>query len=652
MPRARSLHIPHLISACSPHLTSPHLKSFSYTRDAAPTGMFTCPMDDTTQRTAHRITILDLPKEILLEIFGHFVEKFPTHDPSQYYKPRDSEASDRLTLLGNNRLVCRAVDNIISPLLCPVVGVWLCSRPIERLEGLFRNPLIAQGVRGIAISLLFRPRAIATDFKRYHMHANSILLDLERECDWNTEFQYYDQDDMSDDAITWREYHDAWSKIGQMQSAWRELIEGSTEKTRLKNAEIREEEDQENQKINKDDADQEDERGKDIKQTQAILTVCFDKYAAAHEEQAHIVSDGSFVRSVTRALSSCGSLPFVWFNEDQPGTDLPVSHAITLLNTEEALIHELIQGHEWLKIESTLCKDDDDTELFLPASVLTGLPIACHDAGVPLRGISVDSFPLLRGYRCLLPGATQTDDRINPDPWARFAAACHDLKIFNFGNRGMSCSPVRPGRQSTSDSAIINGFIGAAISGPHLQRLYLSMTPFRVRSGFAGEKGKEHSYLASPILATITSTQLRSIVLHTIDICEQDLLALVKSASPVHLTYFYIASVTLSRGHYANAMGLLREIVLLKRNNNGSVPKIHFNTLQGAEFGGPSTFDDSGYSWMFGSTEERELFWDKLEQHQHPDLLKQVEQWVMNGKANEVNPLLALEPAQHGVSQD
>ncbi|KAK7189854.1 hypothetical protein PSPO01_04244 [Paraphaeosphaeria sporulosa] len=612
--------------------------------------MDACTMDDTTQRPVHRTTILDLPKETLLEIFGHLVEKFPVHDPSQYYKPRASEANDRLTLLGNNRLVCRAFNRIISPLLCPVVTVSLCSGSIDRLEGLLRNPLIAQGVRGIAISLLFRPRAIATDFKRYHAHANTILNDLERECDWNTEFQHYDQDDMSDDAITWRGYHEAWSKIAQMQSAWGKLFEGSTQDAGPEDVEIIEDEDQEDQEVNEDEADQDDEGGKHIEEAQATLRICFEKYAAAHVEQARIISDGSFVRSVTRALSCCGSLPFIWFNEDQLVKDGPDNHAVALLTSNEALLHALMQGHEWLTIESTLCKDDDDTELFFPASVLTGLPIACHDAGVPLRGISVDCFPLLRGYRCLIPSATQADDSIDPDPWTRFAAACHDLEIFKFGIRGMNCSPIRPERQSTSDSAIINGFIGAAISGPRLQKLCLSMTPFRVRSGSAGQRGEEHSYLASPILAAITSTQLRTITLNTVEICERDLLALVKSASPVHLTFLYFAAVTLSRGLYAEAMGLLHDIVSLRRSNNRSIPKILFSTLQGAEFGGPSTFDDGGNSWMFGSKEERELFWDRLKQHQHPQLLKQVETWVTNGKADEVNPLLQLKDVQDWVS--
>jgi hypothetical protein len=126
-------------------------------------------------------TILDLPEEILLDIFCSFESGFPVHDPSEPYNLGIAKDSNRLEFLGNNRLVCRTFNRLISPLLCPIVRVSLCSGSIDRLEGLSRNPLIAQGIRGIKLSLLFRPRAIATDFGRYHAHADSVLAGLEWE---------------------------------------------------------------------------------------------------------------------------------------------------------------------------------------------------------------------------------------------------------------------------------------------------------------------------------------------------------------------------------------------------------------------------------------------------------------------------------------
>jgi hypothetical protein len=136
-------------------------------------------MDDTVHTTLHQISIADLPDEILLDIFGCSGPTFPIHDPSEYRKPGITDASDRLEFLGTNRLVCRTFNRLISPLLCPVVSVSLCPRSIDRLEGLSRNPLIAQGIRGVRITLLFRPRTIASDLQRYHAYADSVLMKLE-----------------------------------------------------------------------------------------------------------------------------------------------------------------------------------------------------------------------------------------------------------------------------------------------------------------------------------------------------------------------------------------------------------------------------------------------------------------------------------------
>jgi hypothetical protein len=555
-------------------------------------------MDDIMRTTTHQTSILDLPNEILLDIFGYFDAKFPVHDPSSYRRQPATYARERLEILGTNRLVCRTFNELISPLLCPVVSISLSSGSMDRLEGLSRNPLIAQGIRGVSVSLLFRPHAIATNFLRYHAYADSYLRKLEGECGYYTEFQEYEQADNSDDAVAWRNY----DSLQQIYIAKPDPRADGGDQTAAG--------------------------------AQAILRSCFEKYAMAHADEASIISDGFFVHSVVRALSRCDSRNFAWFNEDQLGEEMLTKKAITIATDENALVQALTQGHEWLSIEDSLCKDDDDSGLFFPASILTELPIACHNAKLNLRGLSVGCFPLLRGYHCLLPATNPVEDTVDSDPWTRFAAACVGLETFEFGRHGMNCSPLRPARQSASDLAIIDGFIGAAIPGPHLQNLHVTMHPFRVRQG---RPEKEIPYLGSSILAAIRTTQLRKVLLNGIDICEQSLLAL---ASSRHLTSFRLSSVTLSRGRYATAMSLLHEVVVSRKSNNASPPSIHLTTLQGAEFGEPSTFDDNNNGWLWGSDEERHAFWERLKKHMHPELLTPVEQWISDGCAGEANPLL------------
>ncbi|USP80413.1 hypothetical protein yc1106_07687 [Curvularia clavata] len=445
---------------------------------------------------------------------------------------------------------------------------------------------------GVATSLLTTDsKSAPSDFQRYHTYADSVLTKFEGECDWHTEFREYHQDDMSNEAIVWRNYNDAWARIGNIRYAWKRLLE-----KRRSGEDVRESwgpAGKGNKGLHESIAEEDDH----LVDAQAILTGSFSKYAAAHADQVRIVSDKSFVRSVARALSRCDRVPFVWFNEDRIGEEEPGCDALTIATDSEALSHVLTQSHDWLSIESTLCKDDDDAGLFFPASILTELPIVCHNSAIRLRGISVDCFPLLRGYHCLVP-PVEADQSVILDPWAEFAAACHDLEIFNFGKRGMHCTPLRPERQSISDLAIINSFIGAAISGPHLQEFELSMSPFRVRRRGADRKKEEDLYVVSSILAAIESTQLRKIVLTSVDMSGQALLGLVQSASPRHLTNLYLGGMTLSSGRYAPAMSRLHEIVLLRKENNGSKPNIHFNSLQGAEFGEPSAFDDGNNEWI------------------------------------------------------
>jgi hypothetical protein len=568
-------------------------------------------------------SILDLPKEILLDIFGYFDLKFPVHDPSKYRKPRATEARNRLEFLGTNRLVCRSFNELISPLLCPVVSVSLSLGSMDRLERLSRNPLIAQGIRGVSISLLFRPHAIATSFSRYHAYADSLLRELERECDYHTEFQEYEQDDNSEDAVAWRNYNDAWGKILKIRREWRDLME---DKNILHDS---------LQQIYIAQSDPKADGGDQTAAgAQVILTSCFEKYAMAHADEASIISDGSFIHSVVRALSRCVSCNFVWFNEDHLGEEMPRKKGIIIATDESALVQALTQSQEWLSIEDTLWQDDDDSGLFFPASILTELPIACHNAKLHLTGLSVSCFPLLKGYRCLLPATNPVDDIVDLDPWAQFAAACAGLEIFEFGRHGMNIAPLRPTRHGASDLEIIDGFIGAAISGPHLQNIHITMHPFRVRQG---RPEKHFLYPGSSILAAIRTTQLRKVLLHAIDVCEQSLLAL---ASSRHLTNFRLTNVTLSRGRYASVMSLLHEVVVSRKSNNATPPIIHLTSLHGAELRKPSTFDNNN-SRLWGSDEERLAFWERLKkQRMHPGLLTRVEQWILDGCAGEANPLL------------
>ena len=92
------------------------------------------------------LSILDLPDEILLEIFEH-VENFDLNSPLLYYY--DPGRKD----IKNTRLVCRRFCDVSSQLLVRFVRVHFNETSLARLDEISRHPTIAKGVRAVRVVL-------------------------------------------------------------------------------------------------------------------------------------------------------------------------------------------------------------------------------------------------------------------------------------------------------------------------------------------------------------------------------------------------------------------------------------------------------------------------------------------------------------------
>ncbi|KAH6613517.1 hypothetical protein F5144DRAFT_596792 [Chaetomium tenue] len=114
------------------------------------------------------LTILDLPNELLLEIFDHFTlfcSEFPFRG---WNYPRHKD-------LVNIRLVCRRFCELASQKLIPVVNVGLDEeQSLKRLEEISHHPTLAKSVRVIRIYPQFYAPALA-DFNRYVSYHAKIL---------------------------------------------------------------------------------------------------------------------------------------------------------------------------------------------------------------------------------------------------------------------------------------------------------------------------------------------------------------------------------------------------------------------------------------------------------------------------------------------
>ncbi|KAK4446612.1 hypothetical protein QBC34DRAFT_411049 [Podospora aff. communis PSN243] len=97
------------------------------------------------------LTILDLPDEILVEVFAYFDPNNPVnpsrHPYECWYPSEDIQAL---------RFVCRRISGIASHLLLRVINLDLQEESsLKRLEDISRHPTIAKGVHALNINLEF-----------------------------------------------------------------------------------------------------------------------------------------------------------------------------------------------------------------------------------------------------------------------------------------------------------------------------------------------------------------------------------------------------------------------------------------------------------------------------------------------------------------
>ena len=548
--------------------------------------------------------LLRLPEEILLQILGYFTEPANKwHDSNKWRYPNELRANHP-NGLQNARLACRRLNEVLSPLLCPVVTVNLESCSLHHADMLSRNALIAKGIRGLEINLRYRSSRLAADICQYHVHVvRKFVDDAYRECDWHTEFQSYEDEDESPEATKHRAYQKAERVFELYSKHWREYVE-QPHADRLVDV-------------------QEDQST--VRANQRLLQEFFDSYAERHDDQLRIVSDGSFVRTLVEVISRLKNVPFIWFT-DSDQFRFSVGHDVfELSSNKDSLCRRMEAAHNWLEIESL---HDTGTDLY-PVRILTDLPIACHEAAIQLKGLSVGCFPLTKGFEYLLPVSATTD--VASEAWARFTVACQSLEKFHFGMNGMSCTPFRPNGFTPSHRLFIDRFTGAACSGPNLEHLCLSMTPFRLTDGRHASSKPDQHYRAGSILNSLTSTRLLELQILSVQIDSIELEAAIDRLSSSARSIF-LTGITLEHGQYANAMAALQQKVAR------SQLQVEFNSLEGAEFGPATKFVDDGCFGLTLDEESREDYWERLEEHMNPMLLKRTLEWIRNGQGR-ANPL-------------
>jgi hypothetical protein len=509
------------------------------------------------------INILDLPTDILHDIFDHFRDPQTTVQGKVKFTQkrkihgRRDDGTDRRQTVQNARLVCQLFNQLASPLLCPILQVQLDQASLDLANDISRNLLIASGVRAIQVVLDYRPEELATDLSRFKDQRKKDLSVLYNKCGYYAETWFlggYDENDDTICPLPLREYNRAMQYYHSMCSAWDGCVRPADENA--------------NEDGTANDADR--------LEHQRVLRQCHEEYRQKHEEQRQLITDGSFVNILAASISHmahCSSLHFV--DSIDSYLDLYSENPTLLLSKShtEELSRFMATPQKWRTIEQL-----EGGAKLVPAKILSELVIAIHKAGATLRHIHIGCFPLLTNYSMLCP---DRQDQLNPT-WADLHAACQHLEEFVFGGLSMNNQPLRYNHLSAEDQAFTDKYLRAMLSGQSLEVVCLNFYAFGISDRRRGTHRAKASYRIGSILGTTNWLHVKRAAISSVSLNQDELEQFCNKLGD-RLEAIRLRSVQLESGSWAGAMDILREKVSSRCLDMKC--KVALGGLTGGEFG-------------------------------------------------------------------
>ncbi|KAL2140161.1 hypothetical protein VTI28DRAFT_4210 [Corynascus sepedonium] len=514
------------------------------------------------------LKITDLPPEILGIAFDEFLDAqitslgecsglvnwnyiVPEWDSDEMY----SIARRRRETLCNLRLVSRLFNKLATPLLFSTLVLRLSRRSLEVADKISRNPDMAAGVRGVAISLAYWPEECAGNLRQY-MELRQFRLD--------SDYRSYD-------TKSHKHTSDPNHGLHQLKAEWLEYVgrvEGGGDQT---------------------------PRSKE----QEILAKGFADFRRMQEEYQQLLQDRAFTIKLAsaiarmrnaRSLIFCGEWHMVSLSRFRP--DFRWAH-----DNDAGMLSRYMAN----PMMSRDCEFESDMPLDPSSGIrcmklLWDLPIALNQAGVRLTALSVRCLPLRSNFTLLHP-----HDDAGAPAWDDLAAACAELQVFSFRIPPWGSFFTRHHTFAAAGKPHIDSFFGAILSrcGPHLRvfdldcyRLLMHTSDIPVTNGF---------FHADHIITKLGGLpRLRVLNLVDMDLQKKTLEALCSGLGE-DIVSIEVDRVTLHNGNWADALDILREKTVASgarrsRRWNG---KVAFWRLHGSEFDHPR--DDK---WIKSTLEE------------------------------------------------
>lgn len=504
------------------------------------------------------LKVTDLPLDVLHTIFHNFQDDALTEGQNwhcivswSHYEVTQSRRRRRT--IHKLRLVSRLFYELATPLLFPVLRVQLTRSSLDLVERISKAPDIAAGVRGIQVSLGYRPKEYADSIARFKKVRLRVLHRFERSCHYRSEFC------------------DDWVPGDLDGNSGGESVRRAIELRRAMNNYISLRDDwEEYVRI----TDRGEVFAEPLTEYQEIFQKGYAEYRRLQQEQQELLENGGFANALAAAVSQMPNVHCLNFVDEWDPNSCDPDHAETL--NDNGLISRLISapfcfrtiGDEPLEPEETVCKLEC-------VRLLWELPIALHQAGVAVTQIGMSTLPVSTNFP--IPFA---QDHNGSPAWEDLAAACERLEFFDLkmiDNREINTTHL-----SDKDKSHLDNFIGSILSrcGQHLRILKLAFIGIGISTGSGGGFGE--SYHADSILSKIQELpRIRHVELRRLQLERKTLNAFCRNLGD-DLGRLLLFRIAVQDGVWADAIDMLRNKMATDSEYG---PWVTLRYLSGGEFG-------------------------------------------------------------------
>jgi hypothetical protein len=502
------------------------------------------------------ITVVDLPADILLQIFDYFQDA-RIKRPDQFFRKspllhceEDIASRTARGTIRQTRLVCSLFNDLASPLLCPILRVDLDQESLNGAVELCKRPRIAQGVHALQVGLQYRPEELVADCPRFKDYCKQQLYEVAHRCDWLGGYESDETvcpEDQSEYGEAKRNYH----KICDSWDAYFYSDEGD-----------------ENDDVAEAEVDEHME----------IFVRCYNEYCKKHEEQLQLITSGSFVTTLASCISQLPKTITLGFT-DKMGPLFDWDNPTILLRDTSLLPGMMSAALQWERINDLrhgnyplLTRDANLT----PARILFDLPVAIHKAGIKLRYFDLGPFPCQGSFSLLCPDTVSNPT--DPAAWSDLRAACSSLWRVDFGmyydRRHLRHEHLRP-----DEKYYVDQYLSTVLCSADLKVVWLGLRSFGLNDG---RTTKEGWYDIGPVLSAVNWPRIERILLSAVSVKQDELARFCAGLGPSTRS-FSLSTIHLLDGSWEGILRTLDEKVRTTfREQNVSV---NLTNLTGGEFG-------------------------------------------------------------------